>query len=286
MQDFDAQAQAFSEQIEAELEDGRLNFPTSLDVSLRVKRLADDPDSSLDAIASVVKAEPVLSAKAVRMANAVLLNPYGSNISDVNTAVKRIGLASLRCLAFAVAAEQLSQDHRSKHMRLIASGLWMHSVDVASWSYAIAHHLRTVNPDTAMLAGMMVDIGQFFLLARASSYPALEENLERFAEFVAVWNEPVGRAILEVFELPEDILDAFEYENPYGGSWPPANLGDLIFVASLAAETPNPFDSALGIKRRPELFDSCIAGIEKDKLDALLDAARAGKMEMLAAVCG
>ncbi|MDX9836302.1 MAG: HDOD domain-containing protein [Azoarcus sp.] len=286
MQDFDAQAQAFSEQIEAELEDGRLNFPTSLDVSLRVKRLADDPDSSLDAIASVVKAEPVLSAKAVRMANAVLLNPYGSNISDVNTAVKRIGLASLRCLAFAVAAEQLSQDHRSKHMRLIASGLWMHSVDVASWSYAIARHLRTTNPDTAMLAGMMVDIGQFFLLARASTYPALEENLERFAEFVSVWNEPVGHAILEVFELPEDILDAFEYENPYGGSWPPANLGDLVFVASLAAETPNPFDSALGIQRRPELFDSCIAGIEKDKLDELLDAARAGKMEMLAAVCG
>jgi hypothetical protein len=137
-----------------------------------------------------------------------------------------------------------------------------------------------------MLAGMMVDIGQFFLLARASTYPALEENLERFAEFVSVWNEPVGRAILEVFELPEDILDAFEYENPYGGSWPPANLGDLVFVASLAAETPNPFDSALGIQRRPELFDSCIAGIEKDKLDELLDAARAGKMEMLAAVCG
>ncbi|PLX76684.1 MAG: histidine kinase [Azoarcus sp.] len=286
MQDFDAQAQAFSEQIEAELEDGRLNFPTSLDVSLRVKRLADDPDSSLDSIASVVKAEPVLSAKAVRMANAVLLNPYGSLIADVDTAVKRIGLASLRCLAFAVAAEQLSQDHRSKHMRLIASGLWMHSVDVASWSYALARHLRTVNPDTAMLAGMMVDIGQFFLLARASAYPALEENLERFAEFVSVWNEPVGRAILEVFELPEDVLDAFEYENPYGGSWPPENLADLIFVASLAAETPNPFDSALGIQRRPELFDSCIAGIEKDKLDALLDAARAGKMEMLAAVCG
>lgn len=285
MYDFDAQAQAFSEQIEAELDDGRLNFPTSLDVSLRVKQLADDPDSSLDEIATVVKAEPVLSAKVIRMANAVLLNPYGNHISDVNTAVKRIGLASLRCLAFAVAAEQLSQDHRSKYMRLVANGLWMHSVDVASWSYAIARHLKTSNPDTAMLAGMMVNIGQFFLLARASAYPALEENLERFAEFVSVWNEPVSRAILEVFELPEDILDAFEYENPYGGSWPPANLGDLIFVASLAAETPNPFDSVLGVRSRPELFDSCIAGIGKDKLDELLSAARSSKQEMLSAVC-
>lgn len=284
MHDFDAQAQAFSAQIEAELEEGRLNFPTALDVSLRIKEVADNPGSTLDEIAAVVRAEPVLSAKAVRMANAVQLNPYGNQITTVNEAVKRIGLAALRCLAFAVAAEQLSQDHRSKGMRLIASGLWMHSVDVASWSYAFARHLRKVNPDTAMLAGMMVDIGQFFLLARASAYPALEQNMDRFAEFVATWSDPVGRAILEVFELPETVLDAYEYENPYGGSWPPADLADLVFVSTLAAETPNPFDSALGIRRRPELLGNCIAGIDKDKFDALLDVARDGKQQLLDAI--
>lgn len=286
MHDYEAQAQAFSEQIEAELEDGRLNFPTALDVSLRIKRMADDPNSSLDDIANVVKAEPVLSAKAVRMANAVMLNPYGAQIADVGTAVKRIGLAALRCLAFAVSAEQLAQDHRSKHMRLIASGLWMHSVDVASWSYAFAHQLRTVAPDRAMFAGMMVDIGQFFLLARASSYPALEENLERFAEFVEVWSEPVGRAIMEAFELPEEVLDAFEYENPYGGTWPPATLGDILFVASLAAESPNPFDSVLGVQRRPEMLENCIAGIEADKFEELVNQAREMRQAMLATVCG
>ncbi|NMG65383.1 HDOD domain-containing protein [Azoarcus indigens] len=286
MQDFDSQAKAFSDQIEEELQEGRLNFPTSLDVSLRIKRLADNPGASLDDIAALVRAEPVLSAKTVRMANAVLLNPYSAQITSVNDAVKRIGLASLRCLAFAVAAEQLAQDHRSKNMRLIASGLWMHSVDVASWSYAFARHLRTMNPDTALLAGMMVDLGQFFLLSRASAYPALEENMNRFAEFVALWNEPVGRAVLEAFELPEDILDTFQYEDPYGGSWPPANLRDLVFVAGLAAETPNPFENLLGVKGRPELLGSCIAGIEKEKFDALLDAARDSKQEMLAAVCG
>src|SRR5690606_24603694 len=159
MQEFEQQALAFAAQIEEELQEGRVNFPTALDVSLRIKRLADNPESTLDEIAAVVKAEPVLSAKAVRMANAVLLNPYGTPVTAVNDAVKRIGLSALRCLAFAVAAEQLAQDHRSRQMRLVASGLWMHSVDVAAWSYAFARHLRTVSPDTAMLAGMMVDIG-------------------------------------------------------------------------------------------------------------------------------
>ncbi|WP_114649678.1 HDOD domain-containing protein [Pseudothauera hydrothermalis] len=286
MQEFERQAQAFASQIEDELQEGRLNFPTALDVSLRIKRLADNPESTMEEIAAAVRAEPVLSAKAVRMANAVLLNPYGRPVTSVNEAVKRIGLSALRCLAFAVAAEQLAQDHRSRQMRLVASGLWMHSVDVAAWSYALARHLCTVRPDTAMLAGIMIDIGQFFLLARAADYPALEENMSRFAEFVSTWEEPVGRAILEAFELPEAIVDAFQYEDPYAGNWPPENLSDIVFIATLATDTPNPFDSLLGLDNRAALRDTCIAGLDRSKYDELLEAAQAGRQELLAAVVG
>lgn len=285
MQDFETQAQAFGEQVEQELLEGRLNFPTSMDVSMRIKHLSDDPNSSLDDIANVVKAEPVLSAKAVRMANAVMMNPYGAQISNVNDAVRRIGLASLRCLAFAVSAEQLAQDHRSRNMRLIASGLWMHSVDVACWAHAIAREVKSTAPDTAMFAGMMVDMGQFFLLARAADYPAMEHHLDKFAEFVNTWNEPVGRAILETFGLPESILDAYQYENPYGGSWPPKNLGDIIFVSSLAAEAANPFENLLGI-RRPKLLEIASQNIDEAKMTELLESVKAGRLALLSAVCG
>ncbi|GHT85295.1 hypothetical protein AGMMS49543_16450 [Betaproteobacteria bacterium] len=284
MQEFEAQTRAFAAQIERELESGQLNFPTSMDVSLRIKKLADDPESSIDDIVAVVRTEPVLSAKTIRMSNAMLLNPYGAHITSVNNAVKRIGLAALRCLAFAVAAEQLTQDKRSKELQGIASALWRHSVDIASWSYAFAHHLRTVNPDAAMLAGMMVNIGQFFLLSRMSAFPALEENLDRFAEFVSVWHEPIARSVLEVFELPDDILDAFEYEDPYGGEWPPANLRDIVRLATLAAEAVNPFDELLKVKPHPELLEDSLAGIGKDQFTGLLEAARAGKNAMLEAV--
>lgn len=286
MHDFEAQVRAFGERIEEELDKGQLSFPTSLDVSLRIKRLADSSASTLDEIANVVKAEPVLAAKVVRMANAVALNPYGAPTTNVQDAVGRIGLSALRCLAFAVAAEQLAADHRSRNLRLVASGLWMHSVDVSAWAYALARQLKVVNPDTAMFSGMMIDIGQFFLVARAADYPALENNLDRFAEFVSTWSEPVARAILEVFELPDIILDAFAYDNPYGGAWPPATLADLVFVASLAAETPNPFETLLGIQRRPELLDTSTAGADRSEMVALLERAKIERQHVLAAVCG
>jgi HD-like signal output (HDOD) protein len=285
MQDFETQAQRFAEAIELELEEGRLTFPTAFDVSTRVQRIADDPTAGLDDIARIVQAEPLLSAKVVRMANSVALNPAGASITSVSDAVRRVGLATLRCLAFAVSAEQLARDHRSRNLRLIASGLWLHSVEVACWSHSLARKLRTGSPDTALFAGMLVDIGQFFLLARAAEFPEMETDMENFARFVATWNEPVAAALLESLDMPHEILDAFDYADPYGGSWPPKGLGDVLFIAGLAAETPNPFQNLLQDNRR-ELLESATLGIDMEAFNALTASVDSERRSMLSAVCG
>jgi HD-like signal output (HDOD) protein len=285
MVEFESQAQRYAATIQKELREGRLNFPTAFDVSLRIKSLADDPNATLEQIARVVQAEPVLSAKVVRMANSVSLNPCGAPVTSVADAVRRIGLATLRCLAFAVSAEQLVKDHRSKAMRLVASGLWMHSLEVACWAYGLARKLRVIPPDTALFAGMLVDIGGFFLLARAADFPELEADMERFADFMATWSEPVSRALLEALDMPEDILDAFDYDDPYGGSWPPKSLADVLFVAGLATEAPNPL-APLDEEDRRKLLSVATLGIEPDALSALIESTRDERHKMLAAVCG
>lgn len=283
--EFESQAQRYAATIENELKEGRLNFPTAFDVSLRIKRLADDPDATLEQIGRVVQAEPVLSAKVVRMANSVTLNPYGTPITNVTDGVRRIGLATLRCLAFAVSAEQLTKDHRSKAMRLVASGLWMHSLDVACWSYGLAKRLKVVPPDTALFAGMLIDIGGFFLLARAGDFPELETDMERFGDFVSTWNEPVSRALLDALDMPGEIMDAFDYDDPYGGSWPPRGLGDVLFVAGLATEAPNPL-VALDPENRRKLLGLATRGIEPEAFASLIESVKEERQKMLAAVCG
>ena len=283
---FDHQLQVFNDRIENELFEGRLNFPTVLDVSMRVKRAADDPQTTLEGIGNVVRAEPVLSAKTVRMANAVMSNPYGTPITNVHDAVRRIGLASLRCLAFAVAAEQLERDFRSSTMKLLANGLWMHSIDVACWSHVIARKTHAAAPDTALFAGMLNNIGEFFVVARATEFPAMEQDTQRFAELVNTWSEPIGRTILEVFNLPGQILDAFNYENPYGGSWPPASLSDVLFIAGLVSETSSPFDALLN-NERPSLAEVIVkSNIDEHELNEMLLTARDSRTELLAALSG
>ena len=283
MSSFDTQFEAFAEQVQQELREGVTSFPTVFDLSLRIQKLADAPDTSLAQIAGAVQAEPLLAAKVIRMANTLTLNPYRGQITSLGDAIQRIGLSTLRCLAFAVAAEQLARDHRSRQMRLVASGLWMHSIDVAAWACAFAHHLKRPDPDAAMLAGLMLDIGQFYLLARAARYPALEGDMGRFAEVVTTWDEPV----LQALDLPERIVNACAADPFANTDWPPAELGDVVFLATLAAESPNPFDNLLGSRQRGELLEASVAdGLDRDGFDALMSEARASRMELISAACG
>jgi len=286
MDAFELQAKAFVERIETELDARKLNFPVSMELSLRVKRLADDPDSSLDQIVTVVQAEPVLAAKTIRMANTVALNPYGAVIDSVGMAIRRIGLSALRSLALAVAAEQMAGDHRSPNMRMLAYGLWLRSVDVASWCFALARRTHAANPDTALLAGMMTHIGQFFLIARAADYPEMEHSIDRFAALVEGLHERVGMAVLEAFDMPESILDSLVEEQGCVGTWPPAELLHIVRLSALVSEHPNPFDRMLGRNPPRGPAASTQFGIDPAELQPLLDDSHDERQQILDAVRG
>jgi hypothetical protein len=133
-----------------------------------------------------------------------------------------------------------------------------------------------------MLAGMMVDIGQFFLLARAASYPALESNIDRFTEFMTVWKTPISRSVLEAFELPDDIVDALDNETFCDDDWPPQTLRSIVRTALLASDVPNPFEREKpSIPEEADDFE-----FDKQQFIALLDVTRTGKDSMLKAILG
>lgn len=279
------QMHALSEAIGAELASGKINFPTFLEASVRIKQCADDPEVSLQDIANLIRAEPVLSARVIKMANSALLNPGGKPITAIGPAVVRIGLLPIRTLAFVVAAQQLEHDLRSPSLRLVASALWMHSVDVSTRAHVLARHFRVCPPDKAMLVGMLRSVGEFYLIARIAEFPEFAAQSERVADFVATWREPVGTALLEAFELPTEILESVEDGSLYGGLWPPTDLGDLLFIAALSADAPNPFDMS-SVEERHAILEGALHGAGHEELVALLADAEGERKELIASVCG
>ena len=67
------------------------------------------------------------------------------------------------------------------------------------------------------------------------------------SDLVRVWHAPIGRAVLAAMNMPQELVDAVDDPELYGGVWPtPDCIPDLIFVANLIAETPNPFSPEPG----------------------------------------
>ncbi len=277
---FHDELRAFSAAIGRELEERELGFPTVLDLSLRIRRVASDPDSTIGDLARLVQLEPVLSARIVRTANSVVFSPIGRAVSGVPEAVQRLGMSNVRVTALVVAMDQLAQEHRTKTMRDLARATWAHSVDVGAWAFALARELRVASPDTALLAGLMADVGVLFLAARAGAYPTVAEDAGAFREIAQVWAAPVTRAIVDKLDLPPAVLEDVEAIDGYAAAWPPATLKDVLLVARLAADSSHPGDAGHAQwreQRRAELA----ASARDPGLDELLGAAASGREALL-----
>jgi len=233
--------QAFLHTISKELEQGELRFPTAMDVTMRVLEALDNPDMDLGRMSAMVSAEPLLAARTVALANSAWYNPGGRLVTDVPKALVRIGFGKLRALAMAVAAEQLMHRDVLGPFQPLVRKLWAHSVDVAATASVLARRCTKLDRDAAFFAGMVHDIGQFFLLARVWEYPEMLKEESPLSDLVRVWHVPIGRAVLSSMNMPQALVDAVDNPELYGGVWPPDNIADLIFVANLVAETRNPF---------------------------------------------
>lgn len=233
--------QAFLQAITRELDEGDLRFPTALEITLGVMRALEDPSCNLARMAAMVSAEPLLAARVVALANTAAYHPGGAPVLEVPRALVCIGFEMLRALALSVSAQQLARQNELGPYQPLVQALWAHGVDVAATARALAHQCTGLSSDAAFLAGIVHDIGQFFLLARVWEYPRLISNEGPLNDLLRVWQAPVGRAVLTAIGMPEALVETVDDPEVYGGSWPPDSLTDLVFIAHLLAPTANPF---------------------------------------------
>lgn len=234
----------FIESLAKELSTNSLVFPTSVNITMRIRAALNDPNSSIDKVALIVGAEPVLSAQLLRLANSAAINTGGKQVVDLRTAIARLGYAIVRNVAISVGMRQLTQStpQRSKDPR--TEELWKHCILVASISYILAKKRTRINPDEAMLAGLLHDIGEFYILTRAKDFPDLFTDAAAIEEISRQWHAEVGQAILESWKIPEEIAAAIQEHEAFSRTHAaPVDLTDVVMVANiLSTRKPEDID--------------------------------------------
>jgi HD-like signal output (HDOD) protein len=226
------------EKIVAELQQGDVIFPSSTAITLKIRRLLNDPDGHLAATTDLVKIEPLLAARVVALANSVAYRRSGNEITDVATAVARLGLRTVQTLVNALIVRQLAGAPKDDRSRAILGRLWEHTAHVAALARLLARKVTHVDAETALFTGLIHDAGNFYLLSRAGEYPALLEA-DR-AEGEEALELDVHRKVALTLGLPAAVLEALEVIWQGYTSSPAETLGDTVALAKELAPVASP----------------------------------------------
>lgn len=224
--------------IAAQATRGDLSFPTNVDATLRLQQALSDPECHADAAARLVQAEPLLAARTVAIANSVTYNRSGNDVTNVRAAVQRVGFRTLGALAAAVMVRQLSSEITDPDLRRRADALWRHSAHVAALAQVIARRVSFVDPETAMFAGIVHEVGGFYMLSQAHAYPGLlDADADEWMEHGEV---AVGRGVLLRLGVPTPVMGAIEAMWNGMRALPPETLGDTLLLANDLSPVPSP----------------------------------------------
>lgn len=224
-----------------ELNSGNLEIPAFPEAAMRIKNALADPDVTAEHVARVVGSDPIFSARILKVANSAMVNGAGVRITDIRMAITRMGFRMAYNTAVAIAVDQLLHSSTAEELRPYLETLWRHSMNVSALSYVIAKKLTKINPDAAMLAGLLHDIGKYYILTRSEQYPVLFSEPGVLNDIMKKWHTSVGCRILETWDFSEEISKAAnEHETLERMHFGPADLTDVVFVANLFSQTDDP----------------------------------------------
>jgi len=204
--------------LEKDLAGVKLDVPLALpgvpQIVTRVQQMLSDPDIGIPQLVPVINYEPVLVGRVLQMANSAALNPTRRQITDLRTAVTRVGTDLLRSAALAYALRQVSQAHSVKDIRPHLEALWERSAWTAAVAFVIARKFTRVNRDIAFLGGLMHGVGKLFILTRAAHFPFVLRDRTKYGNMLRKWHGQFARSILTTWRINQEVVEAVvQYEN-------------------------------------------------------------------------
>lgn len=221
----------FAAEIQAALDKDLLTLPSLPDIAVRVGRAVLDEKSNSRRVATVVQTDPVISAKLVRAANSAFFGG-GRRVDSLVAAITQLGFQLTHKLVLSFALREIfSAPSRSAQERM--RELWRHSTQVSALCQTIASSDHRFDPQQALLAGLVHDIGSVAVVNHlAHRAPQLDAAVAD--RIVGQLRGAIGGAILRKWRFPEELVvcatDGEEWLRDSGSA---PDYCDVVIVAQL-----------------------------------------------------
>jgi HD-like signal output (HDOD) protein len=215
---------------------GEIVFPINFDLILQIRKSLLAPGRDIDQLAALLGLEPLISARLIGLANSIPHVNGNKPVHGLKDAINLLGIEEVRAIALSMNGNQLLLSKDMVEFDEFAKQLWAHSLHAASAAYVISKRLTRINPDEAMLAGLIHDLGAFYMLYRATQYDELRIRPDTIKHLISQWHESIGHALLLSLGIPEAIADAIrDHDQPRHSPHPPRNMADVVYVSNMLA---------------------------------------------------
>lgn len=179
-------------------------------------------------LASMASRDPAIAGRLIQVANSPLFGCYGS-IRSVSQAIAYLGIDRSRRILAGLVTQSLFASGAVR-------GLWKHSVWMSQFLENAARTLGFMNPEEALLMGLVHDVGRIAILTQPGAV-IHARFIERGGS--PVWTErlvfgmdhsELGARLLEWWNFPDCILHAVRFHHR------PAETDSLGAAALYAAE--------------------------------------------------
>lgn len=185
-----------------------LVLPTLPAIALKIRKTADDPDANLNSMAEVIKLDPSLSVRMIKIANSAYLGGR-VKVESIQQAVTRIGLTQIKNIATALAMEQLYVS-KNEVVKKYLDQIWKRNINVMSNALALFQIYiartknRSLNIDVMTLAALLHNIGVLPILTEAERHAESYANPKFLNQAIQKMAGRIGGAITREWGLGDD----------------------------------------------------------------------------------
>lgn len=191
------------------------HIATLPEVTMKIIKLVEDPDSTAQDLNNVISNDPALGARILKVVNSAFYGLPGQ-IGSINRAIVLLGLNAVKNIAIAASLAKLFRGGKIA-ANFDARDLWQNAIASACATRLLAEKVHLGLPDEAFLSGLIHDIGIMVeIQARRNQFVEILQKLDedpmktlRQAEIevLGATHEQFGQGLCKLWKFPQ----SFQY---------------------------------------------------------------------------